>query len=505
MRERTPFLAAAVLFLLLGIVPVATMFAASLFDGGRFSTEAYRALWHNRALAEGMVHSLMLAVTVASATTATGTVLGILLARSDLWLRKSFAVLLSLPLLIPSYILAYGYAAWFGEWFFGFWGVATVLFVIYLCVPMLLVMFALRQIDPALEEAGLLLCGWGGVLRGISLPLIAPVILFAFLLVFILVFGEFGVANFLRYPVFVTQSFVYFSAFYDFRAAAAAALPVIVVVFVVLAMERLLRSGFAQMQGSGAALHMIVLGRGRIPLFIAVGLLALAVTGMPLLALMKQSDISAFMRALESASGPLGRSLLFAAVGATLLTLLGFASAYIVHRRLLGWWRWFEGSLFFMFALPASVYGVALILFWNTPWTNFIYATPAIVLIAYTGKYLALPAKITEARLAQIPSAYSEAAALCGAQWHTVIRHILLPLIRPALVLAWVVAYIFCLRDDALVMLLYPPGNETLPVYILTQMANGAPSLIASLCLLMVAVTLLPVGLYGLWQSGRRT
>jgi iron(III) transport system permease protein len=42
-------------------------------------------------------------------------------------------------------------------------------------------------------------------------------------------------------------------------------------------------------------------------------------------------------------------------------------------------------------------------------------------------------------------------------------------------------------------MLVYPPGYETLPVYTLTQMANGDPKIIAALSLLMIAMILLPL------------
>jgi iron(III) transport system permease protein len=56
-------------------------------------------------------------------------------------------------------------------------------------------------------------------------------------------------------------------------------------------------------------------------------------------------------------------------------------------------------------------------------------------------------------------------------------------------------------------MLVYPAGRETLPVRIFTLMANGSPELIAALCIIMIAATLLPIGI--LWKLlnpiGRKT
>ncbi|HEU5246596.1 MAG TPA: hypothetical protein VFU09_05860, partial [Candidatus Udaeobacter sp.] len=70
---------------------------------------------------------------------------------------------------------------------------------------------------------------------------------------------------------------------------------------------------------------------------------------------------------------------------------------------------------------------------------------------------------------------------------------IVLPLVKPALLSGWLIAYIFCLRDTGITMLVYPPGYDTLPVRIFTLMANGAPNLIAAACILMIAATTLPL------------
>ena len=84
------------------------------------------------------------------------------------------------------------------------------------------------------------------------------------------------------------------------------------------------------------------------------------------------------------------------------------------------------------------------------------------------------------------------------------LRQVVLPLARRGLVAVWVIAYVFCLRDLGVSMVVYPPGLDTLPVRILTLMANGAPSLIAALCIILIAVTLLPLGAVALWSNRAR-
>ena len=81
------------------------------------------------------------------------------------------------------------------------------------------------------------------------------------------------------------------------------------------------------------------------------------------------------------------------------------------------------------------------------------------------------------------------------------LRCIVAPIAKRGLIAAWVIAYIFCLRDLGITLVVYPPGFDTLPVRILTLMANGAPSLIAALCVILIVVTLLPLFVAALWQA----
>lgn len=78
------------------------------------------------------------------------------------------------------------------------------------------------------------------------------------------------------------------------------------------------------------------------------------------------------------------------------------------------------------------------------------------------------------------------------------VRRVLVPMLAPALVGAWVLAFVFCLRDLDLVMTIHPPGVETLPVPVYTLMANSPGSVIAELGVVMVmlaAAVLLVAGL----------
>jgi iron(III) transport system permease protein len=523
-EKRLTLAAAAALLAVIGLLPLLTMLINSVFVGGTFSLKAYQALWNSgEQHLVLMGHSVLLSLFVASLATIVGVPLGILLGKTDLPLRAPLTVLLTVPLLIPPYVIA---VAWFGVlgsggWIstfapetskylsaalFGPYGCTGVLFTAFVPIVILLTIAYVGAVNPRLEDAGRLVSRWPGVLRRITLPLIAPAILFAAVLAFLLTLGEVGVPTYLRYPVYPVETLTQFAAFYDFSAATASATPLLVVTLAVLALEyRMLHNRVSELRTVTfeGARTQIKLRRWRFPLLGIVLVWSLVTVALPLAVLIAQSwSLSAYAEAFERASDSILRSLIFAAVGASLLTLLGFFCGYLIHHRTLPVWRSVDALTLFLFTLPGTVVGIGLISLWNTPMSNFIYSTPAIIILGYLAQYAVLPTRMTSAILDRIPRSLEQAAQLCGATWFMTLRQVVLPLARRGLIAVWIISYVFCLRDLGVSLLVYPPGSDTLPVRILTLMANGAPSLIAALCVILISVTLLPFGVVTLW-SGR--
>jgi len=191
------------------------------------------------------------------------------------------------------------------------------------------------------------------------------------------------------------------------------------------------------------------------------------------------------------------RSILYSSLSASVLAALGFFLAYLVHRRALFGWRWIDALALFLFTLPGTVIGIGLILLWNRPSANWIYATPAILVLGYVAQYAALGIRTMLAGFSQLPPSLEEAAEVAGAGWFRRVFLVLAPLLRPTILVSWTVIFIFCLRDVSLPLLLAPAGHDTLTARTLTLMANGSPQLIAALCLLSVTLTLLPLSVLG--------
>ena len=192
-------------------------------------------------------------------------------------------------------------------------------------------------------------------------------------------------------------------------------------------------------------------------------------------------------------------------MSATVLCALGFLLAYVIHRRaLVGWW-WMDALTLFLFSLPGTVIGIGLIALWNHPSTNWIYATPAMLIIGFVVQYAAVSVHVVVAGLSQVSPSLEEAAEVAGVGWFHRVFGILTPVLRPALGAAWAITFVFCLRDVALPLLLASPGRDTLTARTMTLMANGSSELIAALCVLSILLSLVPLGAMGVaWRAWSR-
>ena len=508
---------AVLLLIVIGLAPVIAMFVRSLFIDGKLSLESYGMLFQSKRQWQLLFNSLILACITTIITLLLGVPLGILFVKTDLPLKRFFTILFVIPLIIPPYILA---IAWFyclgrsgivasifgpkigvvtSQFLFGFTGALFVIVSTLLPLVIILVMIYLRMVSPKLEEAAKLSAGWLLVLKKISIPVITPGIFLSALIVFILALGEFGVPSFLRFDVFPVESFTQFSAFYNFNAATAAAIPLGVITLIILIVERLfLRKKTFQFRLTKEPIIIVPLRKAKPFIFSIVSILVFIFVIFPVgVLLIKSFFFWAYNEAFFRSPDSIFRSLLYASIGATFLVLFGFLLGYLLERKTLRFPYAADSIAIFLFALPGTVIGIGLISLWNTQSTNIIYASAAIILFGYIARYTALGARIMAATFSQVPRSMEEAAQIAGAGWFRRLTGILIPLAKRGMIGAWLVGFIFCLRALDITMMVYPPAHDTLPVHIFTLMANSPEETIAALCIIMIVITLLPLGILG--------
>jgi iron(III) transport system permease protein len=518
MSKRFTFSFVVVVFAVIGLLPILQMFVNSVIVNGQISLVNYKSLLSSSRAWALLKNSLELSLLTTMIAVVVGVPMGLVTGKTDMPFKSIFKLLFVIPLLIPPYITA---VAWFSilgregflskmlgsevaantsSFLFGLPGCVLVLSTTFMPIVMFLTATYAKTLNTHLEEAARLVAPWKTVAKGIIVPMILPGIFLSAVLVFLLSLGEFSVPMFLRYDVFPVESFTQFSAFYNYSAGTAFVIPLIIIAFLILLGERrFLRDKTYQLKpASGEEPLVIKLGKIKWPLFICVVALCFVAAIMPILALIIQSaTFATYVKAFEKSSDSLSRSIAYAVIGATLLTSIGVFFGYLIHKKEFSYWRAVDSVTIFLFALPSTVVGIGLAGLWNRPLTNVIYGTAAIIILGYIAQYTALTSRILVSSFAQLPPSMEEAAQNVGAGWFRRIALILAPLAKRGLLAAWLVGYIFCLKDTGISMIVYPPGHDTFPVRTFTLMANSPTNFIAALCVIMIVATLLPMGLLG--------
>ncbi|MBA3356990.1 MAG: iron ABC transporter permease [Pyrinomonadaceae bacterium] len=508
---------AFVVFAGLCVLPVVYMIGVSLVNAETsVNLENYRRLLvepRQRAL---LLNSTLLGASSAVFGTLLGAPLGILLARSRLPAKRLLRIALVIPLIIPPYVLALAWILLTGStgvlartighdllsgWTYSFAGAVVVLSLAYYPLSMLATEAAARRVDGHLEEGALLVTHTRRVMWRITLPLIAPMIAAAALTTFVMGLSEFGVPSLLRVRVFTTEVFTAFAALYDFGAATALAVPLLVVTLIVaVTIKLIIGERFISVRRSIHPALPLALGRWRVLVFGGTILVLTAAVVLPLIALAYEAgNVKRVASTFEGSREAVINSLLLAAIAATLIIILATFLGYWRGQERTRWRSVFDLFLLVIFAVPSTVLGVGLIGLWNRPGLlGGIYTSQGIIIIGYIARFVTVAALILAASVRQIPKSFEEAAEVAGGSWPRTFAQILLPNMRPGVVAAWLVSFIFAVGELGTTILVAPPGESTLPVRIYTLVANSPSSEVAALALMEVGIILIPLTLLAL-------
>jgi len=445
-------------------------------------------------------------------STLVGGPLGFALARVKLPRKSLLRVALAAPALLPPYVVAlawtYMVAPTAGEWAYSVAGAVAVLSIVFYPLSMLAAEVALRRVEPRLEEAALLVARPAVVLRRITLPLAAPTMIAAGLVIFVLAISEFGVPGVLRVRVFTTEVFTAFAALYDVRRAILLALPLAAVSFVIAIAAATLTGDRAITTRRGVASGWpLPFDAWKRPALVAAGGVILVAVAIPLAVLANEARRSAsIVRAVQASQTAVINSLALGAIGATLVTAVatGVAYARVRARHVIG--RIADVLMVSLFTVPSTVIGVGLIELWNRPGAlGAMYGTAAMPVLGYLARFVPVATLVVAAALRSVPIAHEEAAAVSGAGWLTTMTHIVLPQMKRGLLAAWAVSFVLAFGEVGTTILVAPAGESTLPIRVYTLIANAPPGHVAALALFQSAVGLCPLILLASALAARET
>lgn len=552
---RMPGWALLALLVYLVAVPLGLLLVASFkptglpYDSG-FGLDQFRVVYGDPAFYKLVWHTVIFAVGCTVGALLTGGLLAWLVERTDLPLKSMARVLIALPMVLPPFLLAMGWALLASprtgalnrvlvELFgldaapFNIYSMGGMIFVEAMAlVPSvyLILCSAFRNMDPALEEAAMTSgARWPQMIRRIFIPLLSPAILAAAAYLLIVGFLVFDVPGTLGMPVglFVVSSrIVYLATDQSGGTSAYGQIAAIAVTFLMLLLalawsyRRLTRHAnrFVTVTGKGFRPRELGLGALKpLAILLVAGYFTLAVvlplailvwtSFTPYLAPVSREMLSQFTLSQHQAvlsnsrvGGAAWTSTWVSLLSATLVTVLALLVAWTVlrNRALASRMRGLIDTLAFMpLAIPGTMIGMALVYVYLTLAFLPVYGTAWILVIAYITVYLSFTSRAASASLIQVHPELEEAARTCGATAATTLRRIVLPLLLPGLAGAWVWVVAHVMRELSTALLLQGEDNLTVAVQLWSYWSGGEPGKAAAVGVwLVLAMTVITV----VWQ-----
>jgi putrescine transport system permease protein len=184
-------------------------------------------------------------------------------------------------------------------------------------------------------------------------------------------------------------------------------------------------------------------------------------------------------------------SVRIAALTATIATLLGTLAAVALVR--FGRFRGrglFAGVLFAPLVMPEVITGLSLLLLFVASDVNRGFWTVTIAHVTFT---MCFAAVVVQSRLLTFDRALEEAAMDLGATPVRAFLTVTLPLIAPAVVAGWLLAFTLSLDDLVIASFTTGPGASTLPIRIYGQVRRGVTPEINAICTIMIALVTIAV------------
>ncbi len=190
---------------------------------------------------------------------------------------------------------------------------------------------------------------------------------------------------------------------------------------------------------------------------------------------------------------PIVNSLWMASTATALAIVLGLAAAVVALRRRGKWGAAIEGLVAAPWALPGTVFAVALAAAFSVhaPWAGrfVLVGTAAILPLGYLVRSLPLTGRASFAGLRQMDPALEEAAASLGAARLLRLRRVVLPHVRPALAAGASLAFLAAVGDFVVSIVLYTYDTRPISIEILSSLRLQEIGVAAAYGVLLTALS----------------
>lgn len=499
--ELALWLAAGSGVLLFVLCPVAAVLRESLLVDGRWSLSAWRGLWgKNWTL---VLNSFAVACSVTAATLPLASLLAVKLLYGAPLGRKLLTAVLVLSTISPPFVGSMSYLMLFGrrglitwrllglEWNpYGFHGVVMMETLSQLGVATLLAAAAFHQVDGALERASLDLG---------APPLARPGLTAAALMVFVRSLSDFGTPLFVggRFQVLASKAYNTLIGVGDFPLACAMNALLVLPSLLLLAARRETRGRSFSLRLAGARSLRLRGPAGWLPEAAAWGFVAieLAVYGLILAGSVTKTwgaDFtltSAHLRSLWNFSGNgFARSLVCSVAAGLGGAVMGAVLARLLERAPAALRRGARVLIELPYLVPGTFFGVGYLLVSSSlPWE-----VPAGFLIAMNCLFRQLSPSTwsAQAGLAQINPELELAVRDLGGGQGRVLRDMLLPLLRPFMLVSFINAFSAAMTSTGPIIFLVSPYARVASVELFESINSGKYGDASAMATLLTAAIL---------------
>lgn len=509
-QERSACAISSVILLILIAPPLIAVAAGVL--------AADAAIWA-QLIRPRSIELLLSSLTIAAATTLAslffGVLLGTVLGRTRMRFAALALFLHCVPLTLPPFVTAlaafhlFGRGGWLTElptpWLFGKLGCIVVLTTCLTPVLTVLTWLGVRGTDPSGDETARIVAGPWSALRQVVVPQALPAIALGAIIVFSLALIEIAVPMFLRVDVYSAAIFARVGGF-DFAPGEAA----------ILALPLLGISMLLWLLESASPAHAVIaLPRARqgstLPLdskrartFSGTLAALAALIGISPIVVMSVEAVrgNGFSQLASYAGDAMINSALYAASVSTIVGVLAIASVSVA-RQYPRFVKAQDALTWLGFLLPPALLSLGAISIWNRVGTQWLYGSAGVVVLALAARYAVLAIRIGLSGEQQLSPSLIDAARVHGARYLHRLLQVQLPASWRFTAGAWLLVFVFCLRDIETTALLYPPGGDPLTVRLFTLEANGPPAVVAAMAVALASMTLVPLAAASLFLTRR--
>ena len=390
---------------------------------------------------------------------------------------------------------------------YGWPGVITAQVITFLPLGYLLIENVLRSIGSHLDEAASDMGASGvDILFKVTIPLSAPGILKAALLVFIISIADFGNPMLIGGGVSFLATDAYFLWISENNLEIAAVFCVFLVLpsLIMFVIHQYILKG-REYTTIGGKPQQVEERRISPKIFypmmaivIPVSIMIVLCFGMIFVGAFTKIimiDNSFTLEHFQSTNGlrSLVTSLKFAFGAALIAPIIGVTLSYILVRKRIPLKRVVEFMALLGFAVPGTVMGIGYIIFFNSPPLK-LTGTFIILIINEAFRNLSVSLEAGVAKLHQIDIAIEEAAIDMGASSFRTFTRVVLPLISSALAAGFVYTFMVGMIAVSAVIFLITPGNNLASLYILAVAEEGFLGMACAISVMLIAVVMICLG-----------